>query len=112
MNERTIPLDVSKEPVSIPTLRIGQHDNSRPILHVLVLDHGEPLDLDGFTVSLEMRVDSKHVFNGTVDGSNATFELDGDMESGSGFAYVVIETDDARLSTQRISVEVLEGGNQ
>lgn len=109
MNERTIPLDVSKEPASIPTLRIGQHDKSRPILRVQVLDHGEPLDLEGFTVTLEMRVKSKHVFSGSVDGSTATFELDGEIEHGSGFAYVVIESDDARLSTQRFAVEILEG---
>ena len=109
MNIQSIALDVSKRPEPKPTLYIGQGDNVRPIVEATITDHGEPLDLGAYDVSLEIRVGAKHVYPGTASGSVATFPLDGEIESGSGFAYAVIESADMRTSTQRVNVEVLEG---
>ena len=111
MDLHEVSLDVSKQPAVKEVLRIGQGDTGAPTLSVSVLDHGEPLDLDGFDVKFEMRKPQggKYSVEGTASGNVAQFSLSGMPAGASDIAYVAIENGTARLSTQRIRVEVLEG---
>lgn len=110
MNTRRMTLDLSKQPASLPVLRIGAGDRQAPTLVAEITDHGAAFPLSGYTATFEMRKPSggAYVVMGTKSGNTATFKLDG-MEPGSGFAYVALENESTRLSTQRFRVEVLEG---
>ena len=113
MNEVSVTLDISKHPHRLQTLRIGQNDKNAPVLKAEILDHSTAFNLAGYGLSFEMLKPKGGVYSveGTSQGNVATFVLDG-MEPGkSDIAYVVIQTSNMRVSTQRISVEVLEGAN-
>lgn len=113
MNTHNATLDLNKKPYNGEPLRIGQNDQNAPILAVSVTDGGQPFTLTGWTAKFKMRKPSggEYSVTGTVSGSTATFSLSG-MEPGtSDIAYVLLEKDDVRVSTQRIRVEVLEGAN-
>lgn len=113
MNTRRMTLDLSKQPASLPVLRIGANDRQAPTLVAEITDHGSAFALSGYTATFEMRKPKggAYVVEGTTSGNAATFALDG-MEPGSGLAYVALENEDTRLSTQRFRVEVLEGVNR
>ena len=112
MNVNTITLDVSKQPRIGQVLYLGQSDTDGATLAVNVMDHGAPLTLTGYSVSLMMRFPDgeTYEFQGTVSGSTATFTVDAsDMEPGkTNIAYVLIEGSGFAVSTERFHVRVLD----
>ena len=113
MNVCEISLDLDKHPCST-VVRIGYTDVSAPTLAVSILDHGQAVNLSGYDVVFEMRAPDgiMYAFDGTTSGNVATFVLNGYIPPGiTDIAYVALETDSQRFSTQRFRVEILEGGN-
>lgn len=122
---RYITLDISKKPNIGNVVRIGIGDRQQPLLNVKFTDDGEKADVGGFDATLFMKsgdtvkkitAGSKVYDSGYT--SSVTFTL---MEmSGSrnwkrpcvGTAYVLLEKDGVKVSTQRFKFEILDGRNE
>lgn len=116
MNRRYIQLDVSKIPRSTPVIRLGQKDVDGLILTVQVLDHGEPMDISDYDVSLLIKFSESEMYEflGEVSGNTAEFVVDSNgMHKGyTDNACVSIDGGDFVLSTERFRVQVLESAER
>lgn len=116
LNRQTITLDVSKIPYNKSIIRLGRKDKDGTILAVQILDHGQPLDVSEYDVSLLIKFSESEMyeFAGAVDGSEAVFIIDASTmrNAVTDNAYVSINGGSFVLSTARIRIEVLESAER
>ena len=114
MNEVSVTLDISKHPHRLQTLRIGQNDKNAPNLLASIEANGVPFPLDGWSAAFEVRDSAgvAHSFTGSTSGNVASFSLSGMSAGHTDIAYAVLEKGNMRISTQRVSVDILEGNSR
>lgn len=114
MNTVSITLDLSKKPEVRHCVAIGQADENAPNLEVSITDHDAPFSLSGWSASFEIREPGGNAknFDGSVSGNVASFSLSGMNPGHTDIAYVVLEKGNMRVSTQRVSVDILEGNDR
>ena len=115
MNIHTFDLDISKEPVSLNHLTIGQGDLNGTTVKANIFDDGAAFTLTSYSVYFNMLLpDGKTMYRkaGTKSGNVATFVIDesraGAVVGVTNDAYVTIEQAGSVIaSTEKISVRVL-----
>lgn len=114
MNVQEVSLDLSKESLGCPIVRIGQGDSGGTTIRATISDNLTPASLSGASASFKMTLpDGKHYVddgNCTVSGNVITYVVDEDKAAAAaGYtddAYFSIELDGRVYSTSRFRVKV------
>lgn len=115
VNVHAFDLDISKEPVSLNSLTIGQGDQNGTTVQASIYDNGTAFALANYSVYFNMLLpDGKTMYRqaGTKSGNVATVVIDetyaGQVAGTTNVAYFTFEQSGTVIaSTERLSVRIL-----